>query len=216
MRNGFNKENLKKEIIDSIETNLRNRGLEAGDITNSLRNLRKSRVDYTKKILSTLSRGLGTKNTKSFRRPNRRGIQGLKGFDSEFKSLNVLLDTSGSMNGYFEKALSFIFRNDISINLVQCDTQVHGNMKVKSLSDFKNFVIKGLGGTTLQPGIDFFEKESKTKNNNLLILTDGHTDTLSFKSTKKVLILSNDSECPIGNYSHTKVEQIIIKDFNEN
>ena len=208
-------EEIRREIVDSIETNLRNRGLETGDIASSLRDLKKSRVDYTKKILSTLSRGFGIKNTKSFRRPNRRGIVGLKGSDSEFKSLNVLLDTSGSMGGYFEKALSFIFRNGITLNLIQCDTQVHGAMEIKSLSDFKKVIIEGLGGTTLQPGIDYLEKNKKTKNNNLLILTDGYTDRLSFKNTKRVLILSNDSECPIGNHPRTKVDQIVIKNFDE-
>ncbi|NQU86099.1 MAG: hypothetical protein HQ541_10090 [Mariniphaga sp.] len=206
---------LRQEIVDAIETNLKNRGLETGDIAASLRTLKKSKVDYTKKILSTLERGFGIKNTKSFRRPNRRGIEGLKGTDSEFKSLNVMLDTSGSMNGYFEKALNFIFRNEITINLIQCDTKVHDAMEIKTLNDFKKVIIKGMGGTTLQPGIDYIEKNKKMKNNNLLILTDGYTDSLSFKSTKRVLILSNDSKCPISKSPRTKVQQIIIKNFDE-
>ena len=207
---------MKQEIVDAIETNLRNRGLETGDIASTLRNLKKSKTDYTKKILSTLERGFGIKNTKSFRRPNRRGIQGLKGPDSEFKALNVLLDTSGSMCGYWEKALSFIFRNEITINLIQCDTKVHDAMEIGSLLDFKKVIIKGQGGTMMQPGITHIEKNKKINRNNLLILTDGYTDSLRFTSkTKKVLILSNAEKCSISSAPRTKVQQIVIKNFDE-
>lgn len=208
-------EGLKNEIISSIEQNLKNRGLETSNIASSLRALKKSKKDYTKEILSTLEKGFGIKNTKSFRRPNRRGIPGLKGSDSEFKSINVMLDISGSMNNYFEKALSFIFRNGININLIQCDTEVHDEMEINSLSDFKKVVINGLGGTRLQPGIDYIEANKKIKTNNLLILTDGYTDTLSFNKIRKVLILSNSTKCNIDSSPRTKVKQIIIKNFEE-
>ena len=69
--------------------------------------------------------------------------------------------------------------------------------------------IRGLGGTTLQPGIDFMsEKKNKIYMYNTVILTDGYTDSLNFKNVKtKTLILSTAEKCPIT-FDNGRVKQI--------
>jgi predicted metal-dependent peptidase len=69
--------------------------------------------------------------------------------------------------------------------------------------------IMGLGGTTLMPGIDFIaDKKNKIYMFNLVILTDGYTDSLNFSNIKtKTLILSTADKCPIT-FDNGKVKQI--------
>jgi predicted metal-dependent peptidase len=71
--------------------------------------------------------------------------------------------------------------------------------------------IKGLGGTTLQPGIDYINSHKGLKGNNLVILTDGYTDSLDFSKAKsnKVLILTTSAESPIA--SGKNVKQILVE-----
>ena len=58
----------------------------------------------------------------TIKRPNRKGINGVKGFKKIKTAINVILDTSGSMGNTFEKVLSFIYRSDIEVNMVKIQT----------------------------------------------------------------------------------------------
>jgi len=201
---------LKREIVEGIMTKLKNRGLESGDIDTILNKLRKTKKDYLKEIKRTMTNHVfGTKKQKTIVRPNRRGISGLKGHKKFSNEINVLLDTSGSMGGDFEKVLSYIFQNDIRINLIQCDTRIQKVYKIKDKKELEKMKISGLGGTVLQPGIDFVtDKKNKINMFNSVILTDGWTDSLNFKDVKtKTLILSTASKCPLT-YDNGKVKQI--------
>jgi predicted metal-dependent peptidase len=151
----------------------------------------------------------GTKKQKTIVRPNRRGIVGLKGHKKYRTEINCILDTSGSMGGEFEKVLSYIFQNDIEINLIQIDAQVQDVVKIKDKRELEKMRIKGLGGTVLQPAIDFMtDPKNKIYNNNTVILTDGWTDSLNFKNVKtQTLILSTAHKCPVT-YDNGKVKQI--------
>ena len=71
-------------------------------------------------------------------------------------------------------------------------------------------IIKGLGGTVLQPGIDYISDNYNLYNT--VILTDGYTDSLDLSELNKVLIISTDSNCPIKNKPKKKLKQIIIKE----
>lgn len=201
---------LKNEIVEGIMTKLKNRGLESGEIDTILQKLRKTKKDYLKEIKRTMSNHVfGSKKQKTIVRPNRRGISGLKGHKKYSNEINVLLDTSGSMGGDFEKVLSYIFQNDIRINLIQCDTRIQQVYHIKDKRELEKMKISGLGGTTLQPGIDFVnDKKNKINKFNSVILTDGWTDSLDFKNTfTKTLILSTAGKCPIT-YDNGKVKQI--------
>jgi len=201
---------LKREIVETVMSRLKNRGLESGDVEAILHKLRKTRKDYLKEIKRAMSNHIfGSKKEKTIVRPNRRGISGLKGNKKYKNELNVILDTSGSMGGEFEKVLSYIFQNDIIINLIQCDTKVQQVVQIKDRKELEKMKIRGLGGTTLQPGIDYMsDKKNKIHMYNLCILTDGYTDSLNFKQIKtKTLILSTSSKCPIA-HDNGRVKQI--------
>jgi predicted metal-dependent peptidase len=201
---------LKREIVEGVMTKLKNRGLTSSDVEAILNKLRKTKKDYLKEIKRTMSNHIfGSKKEKTIVRPNRRGIAGLKGHKKYKNEINVLLDTSGSMGGEFEKVLSYIFQNDIHINLVQCDAQIQQVLKIKEKKELEKMKIKGLGGTSLMPGLDFIaDKKNKIYMYNTVILTDGYTDSLNFKNIKtKTLILSTASKCPIE-FDNGRVKQI--------
>lgn len=202
---------MKREVVEGVMQTLKNRGLSSGEIETILNKLRKTRKDYLKEIKRTMSNHVfGTKKQKTIVRPNRRGIQGLKGHKKYRTEINCILDTSGSMGGEFEKVLSYIFQNDIEINLIQIDAQVQDVIKIKEKKELERMRIKGLGGTVLQPAIDFMtEPKNKIHRNNTVILTDGWTDSLNFKNVKtQTLILSTAQKCPIT-FDNGKVKQIV-------
>ena len=201
---------LKREIVEGIMTKLKNRGLTSGDVEAIINKLRKTRKDYLKEIKRTMSNHIfGSKKEKTIVRPNRRGISGLKGNKKYKNEINVILDTSGSMGGEFEKVLSYIFQNDIQINLIQVDAVVQQVLKIKDKKDLEKMKIKGLGGTCLNPGLDFIaDKKNKIYMYNLVILSDGFTDQLNFSKIKtKTLILSTAEKCPIA-FDNGKIKQI--------
>ena len=113
------------------------------------------------------------------------------------------------MGGSFEKVLSYIFQNDIQMNLIQCDAQIQRVLKIKDKRELEKMKISGLGGTVLQPGIDFIvDKKNKIYMYNLVILTDGYTDSLNFKDVRtKTLILSTCEKCPIA-HDNGRVRQV--------
>lgn len=201
---------LKREIVENVMQRLKNRGLNSGDVESILNKLRKSRKDYLKEIKRAMSNHIfGAKKQKTIVRPNRRGISGLKGTKKYKNEINVLLDTSGSMGGEFEKVLSYIFQNDIQINLIQCDAEIQKVLKIKERNELEKMKIMGLGGTTLQPGLDFIaDKKNKIYMYNTCILTDGYTDSLNFKNIHtRTLILSTATNCPIQ-FDNGRVKQI--------
>ncbi len=201
---------MKREVVEGVMQTLKSRGLSSGEVETILNKLRKTRKDYLKEIKRSMSSHVfGTKKQKTILRPNRRGIVGLKGHKKYRTEINVILDTSGSMGGEFEKVLSYIFQNDIEINMIQIDTQVQGVIKIKDKKQLEKMRIRGLGGTILQPGIDYMsDPKHKIHMNNTVILTDGWTDSLNFKNVKtQTLILSTADYCPIT-FDNGKVKQI--------
>ena len=84
----------------------------------------------------------------------------------------------------------------------------------ESKKELQNIKITGLGGTTLQPAIDYINN-SKNKLNifNTVILTDGYTDHLNFKdSSKRFLILSTSKQPPMTDPKELTKTIIINKD----
>lgn len=203
---------IKKEIVRKQIENLKSRGLVGANEEYILsRLIKKSNNNFLRMLKRSVSNLKGFSKVKSIRRPNRREIDGVKGKNKYSNLINCILDTSGSMNGQFEIILSEIFKDDYQINLVQCDTDVKNFVKIQSKNELKKMKIKGLGGTTLQPGIDYINSHKGLKGNNLVILTDGYTDSLDFSKAKsnKVLILTTSAECPIA--SGKNVKQILVE-----
>jgi hypothetical protein len=205
-------EEMREAMVRDVMEKLAARGLSAGNVETTLNKLRKKRKDYLREIKRAVSNMIfGTIKQKTIVKPNRRQIAGLKGNRKVKTMVNVGLDTSGSMGGQgtFERVLSYVYRNDIEINFMESDTQVNWVQKIKSKRGLESIPIKGLGGTCLQPMIDYIVEHHNECNS--VLLTDGYTDTLDFSKVKgKVLIISVGVKCPIGR-SNGKVKQIVIE-----
>jgi predicted metal-dependent peptidase len=124
----------------------------------------------------------------------------------------VILDTSGSMGNTFEKVLSYIYRSDIEVNMIQADTQVNWVEKFMNKKKIERMKISGLGGTVLSPAVDFVADNFNQYNT--CILTDGYCDSLDLSKLKgKVLIISIGVSVPISK-SNGKLKQICV-DIND-
>ncbi len=205
-------EEMRESMVRDAMDRLQARGLSSGNIDTTLNKLRKQRKDYLKEIKRTVSNMIfGTKKEKTIKKPNRKGIEGMKGNRKVKTKINVGLDTSGSMGGgsTFERVLSYVYQNDIEINFMESDTEVKWVENIKSKKQLASIPIKGLGGTCLQPMIDYIVEHHNDCNT--VLLTDGYTDTLDFSKVKgRVLIISVGTPCPIAK-SNGKLKQICIE-----
>ena len=196
--------------IKDLMCKLQNRGCCSGDVEQTLNKIRQKRKDHLRKIKKHISNSImGSHKIRTINKPNKHDIEGLKGRKKISNNINCILDTSGSMNDSFEKTLSYIFRNDVTINLIQIDTEIKSVEYIKNKQQLQRLSIKGLGGTTLQPAIQHIA-ETKLNNFNTVILTDGYTDELDFSNIKgNVLIVTTDTPPPIrGAKNNIKIIQI--------
>lgn len=203
-------EEMREAMVKDVMERLAARGLSAGNVETTINKLRKKRKDYLREIKRAVSNMIfGTVKQKTIVKPNRRQIAGLKGNRKVKTCINAILDTSGSMGGTFEKVLSYIYRNDIEVNLIEADTQVKWIQKIKSKRKLESIPIKGLGGTVLQPAIDLVADQFNEYNT--CVLTDGYCDHLDLSKIKgRVLIISIGVKVPITK-SNGKVKQIIVE-----
>jgi len=202
-------EEMRESMVKDAMDRLQARGLEAGNIEQTLNKLRKKRKDYLKYIKRSVSNLIfGTKKTKTIVKPNRRQIDGLKGNRRIKTKINCILDTSGSMGGTFERVLSYIYRNDIEVNLIEADTQVKWVQNIKSKRKLESIPIKGLGGTALQPAVNYVSQHFNEFNT--LVLTDGYCDSLDLSQIKgNILLISIGTEVPISK-TNGRVKQIKV------
>jgi len=202
-------EEMRESVIKDAMDRLQARGLQGGNIEQTLGKLRKQRKDYLKYIKRTVSNALfGTTKTRTITRPNRRGILGLKGNKKIKNKINCILDTSGSMGGTFERVLSYIYRNDIEVNLIEADTDVKWVESIKSKKKLESVRIAGLGGTMLMPAVKYVEDHFNQYNT--LIITDGYCDSLDLSKLQgNVLLITIGVEVPITK-TNGKVKQIKV------
>lgn len=202
-------EEMRDAIVKDVMDRLRSRGFEEANITESLNKLRKKRKDYLSHIKRSLSAQIfGSKKQKTITKPNRRGIVGIKGNRKVKTKITVVLDTSGSMGGTFERVLSYIYRNDIEMNLIEADTHVKWIQNVKNKRQLESMMIHGGGGTILQPAIDLVAE--KFNDTNLLVLTDGMCDNLDISKIRgNVLMISIEVKVPIA-ATNGRLKQIVV------
>ena len=206
-------EEMREAMVKDVMERLAARGLSAGNVEQTLNKLRKKRKDYLREIKRAVSNMIfGTVKQKTIVKPNRRQIAGLKGNRKVKTKINCILDTSGSMGGTFERVLSYIYRNDIEINLIEADTEVKWIENIKNKRKLETMVIKGLGGTILQPAIDLVADQFNEFNT--VVLTDGYCDSLDLSKIKgKVLMVSIGVKVPISR-SNNRVKQIMVEKEN--
>jgi predicted metal-dependent peptidase len=206
-------EELRDAMVKDVMERLAARGLSAGNVEQTLNKLRKKRKDYLREIKRAVSTMIfGTVKERTIVKPNRKGISGLKGARKVKTKINCILDTSGSMGGTFERVLSYIYRNDIEINLIEADTEVKWIENIKNKRKLETMVIKGLGGTILQPAIDLVADQFNEYNT--VVLTDGYCDSLDLSKIKgRVLMISIGVKVPISR-TNNKVKQIMVEKEN--
>jgi predicted metal-dependent peptidase len=202
-------EEMRDAMVKDVMDRLAARGLASGNLETTLNKLRKKRKDYLKEIKRAVSNMIfGTVKQKTIVKPNRRQISGLKGARKVKTAINVILDTSGSMGNTFEKVLSYIYRNDIEVNMIQGDTDVKWVDKFMDKKKIERMVIAGHGGTVLQPSVNYVVEHFNKYNT--VILSDGYCDTLDLSKLKgKVLVISIGVKIPIGR-SNGRVKQICV------
>jgi predicted metal-dependent peptidase len=206
-------EEMREAMVKDVMDRLAARGLSAGNVEQTLNKLRKKRKDYLREIKRAVSNMIfGTVKQKTIVKPNRRQISGLKGNRKVKTKINCILDTSGSMGGTFERVLSYVYRNDIEINLIEADTEVKWIENIKNKRKLETMVIKGLGGTILQPAIDLVADQFNEFNT--VVLTDGYCDSLDLSRIKgKVLMVSIGVKVPISR-TNNRVKQIMVEKEN--
>jgi len=202
-------EEMRNAMVRDVMERLAARGLSAGNVETTLNKLRKKRKDYLKEIKRAVSNMIfGTTKEATIVKPNRKGISGIKGNRKVKTAINVILDTSGSMGNTFEKVLSYIYRSDIQVNMIQADTQVKWVEKFMDKKKIERMKISGLGGTVLQPAVNFCAENFNKYNT--VCLTDGYCDSLDLsKLSGRVLIISIGVKVPISK-SNGKVKQICV------
>lgn len=203
-------EEMRDAMVKDVMDRLAARGLSSGNVESTLNKLRKKRKDYLKEIKRAVSNIVfGTVKEKTIVKPNRRQIAGLKGNRKVKTKINCILDTSGSMGGTFERVLSYIYRSDIEVNLLEADTEVKWVENIKHKRKLESLKIKGLGGTCLQPAINMVA--DCFNNYNTVVLTDGYCDTLDLSRIKgRILIITIGVKVPISR-SNGKVKQIVVE-----
>ena len=205
-------EEMREALVRDVMDRLQARGLSAGNVETTLNKLRKQRKDYLKEIKRSISNEIfGHIKQKTIVKPNRRQIAGLKGNRKIKSKINVILDTSGSMGGQgtFERVLSYVYRNDIEINFIQGDTEVKWVENFKKAKSLETMKIHGLGGTVLQPSVDYVVEHYNEYNT--VVLTDGYTDTLDLSRLKgRVLMITVGVKVPISR-TNRKVKQIVLE-----
>lgn len=195
-------EEERKTMVDNLVNAIKNRGSLSSEMEYILGELRKTKQNYIRQIAKYLSGIMGTTKKSTWTKPNRKELP-LKGFKKYKNIVNAMLDVSGSMSGEFEFVLGFLFKNNVEINLIQCDTEIKKVDIIKNKNQLKKVKIKGLGGTTLQPGIELIKKEYNKYPT--LILTDGYCDKLDFSGyLKKCLILTTSQKVEIINANNVK------------
>jgi predicted metal-dependent peptidase len=180
----------------------RSRGTLPGSISDILDLLlktpKKNNLKQLKRMVSSLK---GKEKQRTYSRLNRR-VEGLKGNKKQSLAVNVILDTSGSMSGEFEIALTEIFHGGYFMNLIQCDTQVNRHDKITDRKQLNKLKISGLGGTLIQPAVEYV-LDPKNKLNKLptVILSDSYTDTLDFHGgmNQWLLLSTTGNQIPYTN-----------------
>jgi hypothetical protein len=119
---------------------------------------------------------------RSYARPSRRGADRtdvvLPGRTRVGWTLNIVLDTSGSMTGELPRALGAIasFCESVGVwqaRLLQCDTGVTADefIEPERLAEYE---IHGLGGSDMSPALRLLAEDSEVEA--VMVLTDGYID----------------------------------------
>ncbi len=137
---------------------------------------------------------------RSYSRPSRRGADRtdvvLPGRTREGWTLNIVLDTSGSMSGYWSEILGVIASFCVHVNvqdvrLLQCDVGVEVDERVTP-EELAAFNIRGLGGSDMSPAMERLAEDDEV--NAVIVITDGYINYPSEPMPYEVLWVITDAD----------------------
>lgn len=193
-----------ESMLVDIETFGKQRGTEAGLLTQNLREVNRERYDYTEFLKKFAVRGEVMRiNPDEF--DYNYYTYGLKLYENlplieplEYKDVKAIrefviaIDTSGSTSGelvqkFVQKTYNILksaesFFTKINLHLIQCDAAIQEDVKITRQEEFDaylaNMKIHGLGGTDFRPVFSYVnslvEIGEFTNLKGLIYLTDGY------------------------------------------
>ena len=191
--------------LSDMDRYCQGRGADAGFANGIMKQIVPQKENHLKNIFSAISKLKGGGNIKkTYKKINKKHASSkfiIKGRTTTSKSLNIVCDASGSMDGCIEPILGFCLKDSYVGNLVFCDTVVTEKniVKITSQNDIRKMkdLFNVYGGTELMPGVNYVKNHYGKEN--LLILTDGYCDTLDLQGFDKVVIISCGIECHVVN-----------------
>ncbi|NLN93114.1 MAG: hypothetical protein GX130_07405 [Candidatus Hydrogenedens sp.] len=189
---GAMKENLEKVLYP------KSRGTESG---NSQAYIQSIATAYRPPWEQALQRWMESTapGPRSYSRPSRRGADRsdvvLPGRSREGWTLNIILDTSGSMVDDLSKILGIIASFCVQVNvqdvrLLQCDVEVTADERVTP-EDLADFIVRGMGGSDMSPAMELLAKDFEVTA--VIVITDGYIDYPSEPMPYEVLWVITDS-----------------------
>ena len=171
--------NINSIIKQTAEQVEKMRGVIPGELTEVISKLRQKRPEvfnwkaYFRRMLGTIY----DVNIKTTRRKPSKRFEGSAGIQHRKKvSILVAIDTSGSVSTKelkeFFSEIDYVYKAGARVTILQCDTRIN---KIEDY-DGKNIPeIKGRGGTSFDPPVDYYVKHKK-EYASLIYFTDGEAD----------------------------------------
>lgn len=171
----FGKVVVRDIVSKAINRCNRGRGDIPGNISEQVAALLESTVDWVS-VMRFFGKAIRTSKKKStWRKANWKFGNGTPGFKRKWKSkIVVAVDTSGSVSTRnlqkFAAEILMLQRTGNEITVIDFDTKVHREYKIRKKSDFDSRFV-GRGGTRIQSVIDYID-EKKRQPSGLIVLTD--------------------------------------------
>ncbi|MCI8400247.1 MAG: metallopeptidase [Oscillibacter sp.] len=195
---------ISRRMQVDLETFSRERGDQAGDLTQNLRAVNRERYDYTAFLKKFAVRGEVMRlNPDEFdtvfytyglkRYGNMPLIEPLEYREvKRIREFVIAIDTSGSVAGelvqqFVQKTYNVLkstesFFSKVNIHIIQCDAEIQEDVRITSQEEFdaylKTMEIRGLGGTDFRPVFDRVEALRRAKEftnlKGLIYFTDGY------------------------------------------
>jgi predicted metal-dependent peptidase len=185
-------------------------GLIPGEIQLFLDKLLKPQLPWNR-ILQRFMTSMNNKNDYSFTKPNRRHfpniiLPGL--YSKKLTHISVAVDTSGSVSkedftAFISEVRSILrVMRPQKLTLVQFDTSIGQENRIRNLKELSNIAFNGGGGTHIGPVIEW---ANENKPNLLLIFTDGYFREVEQRTKVPLIWLIHNNEeftAPQGKVIH--------------
>lgn len=167
---------------------------EIKEILDMINQLEPAKFDWKGYMRRFYGKSITTYSKKSRRKPNVR-MPDLPGFKfEEQKHILVGIDTSGSVSTNelkeFLNEMHHMKKTGAEVTIVQCDTSISD---IRKFNPHKEFEVKGRGGTSFQPVIDYYN-ENERHYSCLFYLTDGEAPSPENARGNILWVLSSQSQ----------------------